>query len=97
MKVKVIERRGDFLRLEIEGEGHTLCNLLQTLLLQDDRVEIAGYHKPHPLMDKTILYVRTKGGTSPEEALERAAERGRETAEEFYSLFEKEVASQKAS
>lgn len=97
MKVKILERDKNLLRLEIEGDGHTLCNYLQTLLIQDDGVEIAGYDKPHPLMEKVILYLRSKGDTPPEEVLRRAAERGRKAAEEFRSIFEREIAAKEST
>jgi len=97
MKVKILEKDKNFLRLEIEGEGHTLSNFLQTLLLEETEVEIAGYNKPHPLTESAILYLRTKGEASPEEVLRRAAEKGRKEAEEFRSIFEKEIAEQESA
>ena len=97
MKVKILERDKNLLRLEIEEEGHTLSNYIQTLLLQDSEVEIAGYDKHHPLMEKVILYLRTTGDTLPEEVLVRAAERGRKAAEEFRSIFEREMAAQESA
>lgn len=97
MKVKILERDKNLLRLEIEEEGHTLSNFLQTLLLQDDEVDIAGYDKHHPLMEKVVLYLRTRGDTPPEEILRRAVERGREAAEEFRSIFEREIAAKESA
>ena len=94
MNVKILEKDKNFLRLEIEGEGHSLSNFLQTLLLQEAEVEIAGYNKPHPLTESTILYLRTKGKASPEKVLMRAAEKGRKETEQFRSIFEKEMAKQ---
>jgi DNA-directed RNA polymerase subunit L len=97
MKVKILEKDRNFLRLEIEGEGHTLSNFLQTLLLEETEVEIAGYNKPHPLTESAILYLRTKGKASPEKVLMRAAEKGRKETEEFRSIFEKEIAKQESA
>jgi DNA-directed RNA polymerase subunit L len=97
MKVKILEKDKNFLRLEIEGEGHTLSNFLQALLLQEIEVEIAGYNKPHPLTESAILYLRTKGKASPEEVLMRAAEKGKKQTEEFHSIFEKEIAKQESA
>lgn len=48
------------LRLEIVGEDHTFCNLLQSVLLEDKNVEIAGYDQPHPLIRSSVVYLRTK-------------------------------------
>lgn len=87
MQVKVLERKENEIVLEIEGEGHTLCNLLESVLLEDENVDFAGYTIPHPLIGKPILRVRTKGNKSPKEALieafKKIIERGRELREEF--------------
>ena len=82
MKVRILERGDRFLRLEIEGEGHTLCNLLQRSLLEDEDVEVGGYNLTHPLVSKAVLFVKTKEG-SPEEALKRAIERIKRTNRAF--------------
>jgi len=97
MKVRIIEKDKNFLKLEIEGEGHTLFNFVQTLLLQEKGVEIAGYNKPHPLKENTILHLRTKEGTSPEEALMTAIEKGKTEVNGFQSTFEKEMAKQESN
>lgn len=76
------------LRLAIKGEGHTLCNLLQNVLLQDKGVEIAGYDIPHPLVPSATLYIRMKGEASLIKALERALEKIREDMKEFADKFE---------
>lgn len=93
MKVRLLEANQNLLRLEIEGEGHTLCNLLQAKLLEDDRVEIAGYDKHHPLEERAILYVRTKGEASPKEVLIDATDKALTMAEEFRGIFEKEIST----
>lgn len=87
MQIRVLERKQNEIVLEIDGEGHTLCNLLESVLLEDDEVEFAGYTIPHPLIGKPILRVRTKGNKEPKEALREALakiiERGRDLREEF--------------
>ncbi|MEM2281222.1 MAG: DNA-directed RNA polymerase subunit L [Candidatus Bathyarchaeia archaeon] len=83
MKVNVLKRTGNELKIEVEGAGHTLCNLLQNKLLEDENVDMAGYDIPHPLASNPIIYVRTKGETTPEEALKRALEKLLEISEEF--------------
>jgi DNA-directed RNA polymerase subunit L len=88
MDVNVLKREKNELRVEIKGEGHTLCNLLQNVLLQDKSVEIAGYDIPHPLVPASILYVRMKGDSSPQKALERALERIRVDMQDFADKIE---------
>jgi len=94
MHVKILEKDKNFLKLEIEGEGHTLFNFIQSLLLHEKEVEIAGYNKPHPLMENVILYLRTKGKATPEEVLIAAMDTGKKEVEEFRLIFEKEMAEQ---
>jgi len=89
LKVNVIKKSGKELKIEIEGTGHGLCNLLQKKLLEDKSVDMAGYDIPHPLASNPIIYVRMKGTTSPEEALKKAAEKAREANEEFSKALEK--------
>jgi DNA-directed RNA polymerase subunit L len=89
MKVKVLKKTGNELKIEVEGAGHTLCNLLQKKLLEDENVELAGYDIPHPLASNPIIYVRTKGGVTPEEALLKAVEKVRGIGREFSGEFQK--------
>ncbi|MFB3888842.1 MAG: RpoL/Rpb11 RNA polymerase subunit family protein [Candidatus Bathyarchaeia archaeon] len=83
MKVKVVKRTEKELKIEIEGAGHGLCNLLQKKLLEDRSVDLAGYDVPHPLASNPVIYVRMKGTAKPEEALAEAAEKAREANEAF--------------
>jgi len=89
MKVKLLRKESNELRIEIEGEGHTFCNMLQKALLEDETVEMAGYDIPHPLMTKTIVYVRTKDKRKPEAALRDAAAKLRKRSRELRKTLEK--------
>lgn len=89
MNVKVLKREGKELKIEIEGAGHGLCNLLQKKLLEDKSVDAAGYDIPHPLASNPVIYVRMKGIVKPEEALRKAAEKARETNEVFSKELER--------
>jgi len=89
MNINVLEKKTNELRIEIDGEGHTFCNALQKVLLEDETIEIAGYDIPHPLISKPIIYVRTKGKRHPETALREAAEKIRARSKEFRVSFEK--------
>ena len=93
MKIRILEKDRNLLRLEVEGEGHTLCSILQTEILEEDGVEIAGYDKHHPLEERSILYVRTTGKASPEDVLRKAADKAFQMAVDFQSVFEKEMAA----
>ncbi|MEM2104388.1 MAG: DNA-directed RNA polymerase subunit L [Candidatus Bathyarchaeia archaeon] len=75
MKVNVLNKTRNELKIELEGAGHTLCNILQKKLLEDANVDFAGYDIPHPLASNPVIYVRTKGNVKPEEALREALEK----------------------
>jgi DNA-directed RNA polymerase subunit L len=89
MNLKVLQRSKNELKLEIQGEGHTFCNLLQYVLLQDKGVEMAGYDVPHPLVPNATLYIRTNRESSPEKALERALAKVGEMSNEFMEKLDK--------
>ena len=91
MNLKVLTKSKNELKLELQGEGHTFCNLLQWVLLQDKTVEMAGYDVPHPLLPSAILYVRTKLESSPEKALTRALAKVGEMSNEFMEKLDKAV------
>jgi DNA-directed RNA polymerase subunit L len=91
MEVKVLSKSKNELRLEIIGEDHTFCNLLQNVLLEDKNVELAGYDQPHPLIRSSIIYVRTKREVSPEKTLLNALANVRELNKEFNEKFAKAV------
>ena len=77
------------LKIEIEGATHGLCNLLQKKLLEDKRVDLAGYDVPHPLASSPVIYVRMQGPAKPKDALIKAAEKAREANAAFSKELEK--------
>jgi len=89
LKINVIKKSGKELKIEIEGTGHGLCNLLQKRLLDDKSVDMAGYDIPHPLASNPVIYIRMKGSAKPEEALKKAAEKARESNQTFSEAFQK--------
>lgn len=84
----MIKKTENELKIEIEGAGHGVCNLLQKKLLEDKSVDQAGYDVPHPLASNPVIYVRMKGTTKPEAALIQAAEKARESNEAFGKALE---------
>ena len=89
MKVKTLKRTSKELKIDVDGIGHALCNLLQKRLLEDGNVDLAGYDVPHPLASNSVIYVRTKGNVKPEEALRKAVENVREMNKEFSKELQK--------
>ena len=91
MQLRILNRKANELVIEVDGEGHTLCNLLESVLLEDKDVEFASYNISHPLVAKPVITVRTRGNKSPEDALREAVNKilqmGREMREEFEKAF----------
>ncbi|WP_455283119.1 RpoL/Rpb11 RNA polymerase subunit family protein [[Eubacterium] cellulosolvens] len=91
MRIKTIKKTKDELKLEIEGESHTFCNLLQNTLVEDRSVKIAGYDTPHPLTEKSIIYIKVKKDGTPKKVLERALKKINQRTDEFLSEFIKVI------
>jgi DNA-directed RNA polymerase subunit L len=89
LKVKVLKKEANELKIEVEGAEHGLCNLLQKKLLEDERVDLAGYDVPHPLASNPVIYVRMKGSAKPEDALIKAAQKAREANKAFSKELKK--------
>jgi len=88
MKIKVLMKTGNELKMELEGEGHSFCNALQKVFLGEETIEIAGYTIPHPLTANPVIHVRTQKGR-PETALRNAAEKLQKKTRQFNDAFEK--------
>ncbi len=91
MKINITKQEKGYMELDFSGEGHTLLNLVQSSLLEDKDVEMAGYSKPHPLMDRSRLFIKLKKGDDILGALKRAASRADGKMDEFLELFEKSL------
>ena len=89
MKVKVLSKAGNELKIEVDGEGNTFCNVVQKALLKDERVDFAGYNIPHPLTAKPVIYLRTKPRTRPDVVLRDAVEKVQDDTRAFKDAFNK--------
>lgn len=96
MKVNVIKSSENELKLEIDGAGHSLLNVIQKTLLEDSNIEVAGYHVPHPLIDTGVLYVHTKEKHKPETLVLEATKKVLDLSKDFQSAFKKASKSYKA-
>ena len=92
MKLRKVRVEGKQLEMEVSGEGHTLLNLLQSYLLKNGNVKMAGYSKPHPLMDRSVFYVTLKRGTNFDKALIKSAKDAKKELAGFLTKFEAEIA-----
>ncbi len=89
MNVKVLKKSENELKIEIVGSSHGFCNLIAKRLLDDKKVEFAGYDVPHPLASSPIIYIRMKGNNKPEEALIEATQKVRESNDAFSKELER--------
>jgi DNA-directed RNA polymerase subunit L len=89
MKVNVLKKNENELKIEIQGADHDLCNLLQKKILLDENVDLGGYDVPHPLASSPIIYIRMKGKHKPETTLISAAKKAIKDNEAFGKELEK--------
>lgn len=75
------------MELQIDGEDHTIGNLLSSLLRTIDGVVYASYYQPHPLIQSIVIKVMTDGKIKPTEAIKKAIEK----AEEYTNRFLEEI------
>lgn len=88
MKLKILMKTGNSIKLEIEGEGHSFCNALQKVLLNEEAIDTSGYTIAHPLTANPVIHVRTLKGR-PETALRNAAEKLQKKTKQLNEAFEK--------
>lgn len=91
MRLDIIKAEKNHLEMMVGGEGHTLLNLLQSSLLAHRNVAMAGYSKPHPLMDHSLLYLNTKGRKTPEKILAESIEDAKKRMNGFLNEFNAEI------
>jgi len=72
LEVKLVYSKGNEAQIEVRGERHTLGNMVAKELQSMDEVDLAYYEIPHPLQDRMLIYIRTRGDVSPLEALRKA-------------------------
>ena len=90
MRINLLEKSKNELRIELVGEGHTFCNALQEELLKDETLDFAGYSISHPLIAQPILYLRTKGRRKPETVLTESSKSLLKNLSSLQSAFKKE-------
>ena len=95
MKLHTTRVDGKTLRMEVGGEGHTLLNLLQSTLLKNGNVKMAGYSHLHPLIDRSQLFITLKRGTNFDRVLIKGAKDAKKELADFLKKFKAEIANNK--
>ncbi len=72
MSLKLVRKEGNKAVIELEGEDHTMANLIAKYLIRVEGVKYAAYHIPHPLTGQPIIRIVTDGNVDPVDALEKA-------------------------
>ena len=87
MKLDVIKNEKSELEFNIEGERHSIPNLLRDKLSQNNEVEFVAYKLDHPLDQKALFVLKTKG--SAKKVLEDTIKDIQKDIGEFKKGFEK--------
>jgi len=61
-RLKILEKKKKEVKIEIEGEDHTLLAPLSSKLLENEKVDIATYSIKYTLMSNPVLYVKMREG-----------------------------------
>ncbi len=77
--------------LEIEGEDHTIGNLIARLAQEKKGVKFAAYRIPHPLIPKLIITLITDGSKKPIEVLKEVLNDIASMSRMFRAQLEKEL------
>jgi len=93
LKLRVLKQTEKRLELEVEGEDHSLLNLLTKTMLKLDHVKLAAYRIDHPLVGKPVIIVETDGKISPAEAIKEGLEEIKKLSKEFIEKFETALGS----
>ncbi|AWR97658.1 DNA-directed RNA polymerase subunit L [Acidianus sulfidivorans JP7] len=87
MQIKILKSTDTYLELQIDGEDHTLGNLIAEILRDTKGVVYASYYQPHPLIQSIVIKVLTNGEIKPMGAIKEAIEK----AENYTNSFIEEI------
>ena len=82
MELNFIEDKKNKVVVEIQGEGHTFCNILKSKLNETDGVKAAAYRIDHPLSGIPSLMVETTS-KSARDVIKEAANAIKKDANKF--------------
>ena len=88
MEIKIIEETKKKIVLDIDGEDHTLMNLIKEELKRDKNVKIVSYTEKHPLK-KTIRLLLETNGEEPKKTIINAIKKVKKDIDSFDAAFTK--------
>ena len=86
MKLEVIKNEKDTLEFYIDGERHTLANLIKDKLANNSDVDFVAYKLDHPIDQKARFIVKAK---NPKKMIENAIKEIETEISDFAKAFEK--------
>ncbi|ARM76364.1 DNA-directed RNA polymerase subunit L [Acidianus manzaensis] len=89
MQIKLLKSTDTYLEIQIDGEDHTLGNLLAEILRNINGVVYASYYQPHPLIQSIVLKIMTNGETKPLDAVKEAIEKAENYTNNFIEELKK--------
>jgi len=87
MELKLLNKDGRSIEIEVIGEDETILVPLQEKLLADDKVEIVTLSRAHRFLTNPVLFVKVTEG-KPQTAIKRAAKALSNEVKEFSALFD---------
>jgi len=90
MELKLLEKKKDSIKVEIQDPDDTLVYPLLHELLSDKNVKDARFVTGHPQLDRPVLIVEVKDG-KPQAALKKAAKSLSSQFAEARQLIEKQL------
>lgn len=93
MQIKILKNEDGYFKLNItDTDPHTLFNLLRDELLNDDKVDFAGYWRNESFYESLIFQLRMNKKTSdPIQAINEALERIGVYTKEFIDLCKAKI------
>ena len=85
--LRIIKRREGYYIVELEGEDHTMGNLLSSTLQGINGVKLAYYELVHPLERRVRVHVMVESGVDIKSVLTDALNRIKELNDEFRRQF----------
>lgn len=89
MNITILEESKAKIVFKVEGEDHTILNILKEELWNDDSVKVAAYQMEHPLVGIPEMTVEVKSGSDAKKAVEEAVKRLNKKLDNAKKQFDK--------
>jgi len=70
LKIRILKRTDKSVEIELEGEDHTMVNLIAKYAIKKPGVIYASYIMSHPLVGNPVIVVTTDGSRDPLDIIE---------------------------